>query len=134
MAMAPTLRTAIGGGCLLKTDGAEIYIDFTNGLVVPFADQKCRYRFEIARPLLEKTVTDRAVDWSNSLFLSCRFTAWRDGAYNEFLYNFFKSLSIERMRRAEQEAVRRTAPESATTQLWTSGKWFCCMRPTRLAV
>jgi UDP-MurNAc hydroxylase len=117
MAMAPTLRTAIGGGCLLKTDDAEMYIDFANGLVVPFASQKCRYRFEIARPLLEKTVADRAVDWSNSLFLSCRFTAWRDGAYNEFLYNFFKSLSVERMQRAEQEAVRRTAPDSASTQL-----------------
>jgi UDP-MurNAc hydroxylase len=117
MAMAPTLRNAIGGGCLLKTDDLELYIDFAKGLVEPFADQKCRYRFEIARPLLEMTIADKAVDWSNSLFLSCRFTAWRDGAYNEFLYNFFKSLSVERMRRAEQEAVRRTAPDSTTTQL-----------------
>jgi UDP-MurNAc hydroxylase len=117
MAMASTLRTAIGGGCLLKTDDTEIYINFASGLVELFVDQKYRYRFEITRPLLEKTVADKAVDWSNSLFLSCRFTAWRDGAYNEFLYNFFKSLSVERMRRAEQEAVRRTAPESANTQL-----------------
>ena len=117
LAMAPTLRTAIGGGCLLKTDDAEMYIDFANGLVVPFADQKYRYRFVTARPLLEKTVAERAVDWSNSLFLSCRFTAWRDGAYNEFLYNFFKSLSVERMRRAETEAIRRTTPEGAATQL-----------------
>jgi UDP-MurNAc hydroxylase len=117
MAMAPTLRQAIGGGCLLKTDGLEMYINFANGTVEEFANQKYRYRFEIARPLLEKTVADRAVDWSNSLFLSCRFTAWRDGAYNEFLYNFFKSLSVERMRRAEQEAVRRTAPDNAATQL-----------------
>jgi UDP-MurNAc hydroxylase len=117
LAMAPTLRAAIGGGCLLKTDDTEMYIDFANGLVVPFADQKYRYRFEIARPLMEKTVAEKAVDWSNSLFLSCRFTAWRDGTYNEFLYNFFKSLSVERMRRAEDEAVRRTAPESAGAQL-----------------
>jgi UDP-MurNAc hydroxylase len=117
MAMAPTLRQAIGGECLLKTDGLEMYINFANGTVEEFANQKYRYRFEIARPLLEKTVADRAVDWSNSLFLSCRFTAWRDGAYNEFLYNFFKSLSVERMRRAEQEAVRRTAPDNAATQL-----------------
>jgi UDP-MurNAc hydroxylase len=117
MALAPTLRNAIGGGCLLKTDGAEIFVDFTNGHVEPFIAQKYRYRFEIARPLLEKTVADRAVDWSNSLFLSCRFSAWRDGAYNEFLYNFFKSLSVERMRRAETEAIRRTAPEGAATQL-----------------
>jgi UDP-MurNAc hydroxylase len=117
MAMAPTLRTAIGGGCLLKTDDTDFYINFASGLVEPFIGQKHRYRFEIARPLLEMTVADRAVDWSNSLFLSCRFTAWRDGAYNEFLYNFFKSLSVERMRRAEQEAVRRTDPNNAPTQL-----------------
>ena len=117
MAMAPTLRQAIGGGCLLKTDDLEMYVNFANGTVEKFTNQKYRYRFEIARPLLEKTVADKAVDWSNSLFLSCRFTAWRDGAYNEFLYNFFKSLSVERMRRAEDEAVRRTAPESADAQL-----------------
>ena len=117
MALAPTLRSAIGGGCLLKTDDAEIFIDFESGHVEPFIAQKYRYRFEIARPLLEKTVAERAVDWSNSLFLSCRFSAWRDGAYNEFLYNFFKSLSVERMRRAETEAIRRTAPDGSTEQL-----------------
>jgi UDP-MurNAc hydroxylase len=88
-------------------------------VVVPFDGQQHKYRFTLPRPLLESVVASKAVDWSNSLFLSCRFTAWRDGAYNEFLYNFFKSLSVERMRRAEQEAVRRTAPDSATTQLST---------------
>ena len=53
---------------------------------------------------------DRAVDWSNSLFLSARFRAWRAGDFNEYLYNFFKSLSVERMRRTEAEAVRKLAP------------------------
>jgi UDP-MurNAc hydroxylase len=62
---------------------------------------------EISRPLLEGVVKQKAVDWSNSLFLSCRFIAWRDGSYNEYLYNFFKSLSVERMRRAEQEVARK---------------------------
>jgi UDP-MurNAc hydroxylase len=57
------------------------------------------------------------VDWSNSLFLSCRFSAWRDGEFNEHLYNFFKSLSAERMRRAEDEAVRRTAPEVVSEEI-----------------
>ncbi|MEO5974075.1 MAG: Rieske 2Fe-2S domain-containing protein, partial [Ilumatobacteraceae bacterium] len=50
-------------------------------------------------------------DWSNSLLLSCRFSAWRDGEFNEYLYNFFKSLSVERMHRAEAEAVRQTSPQ-----------------------
>jgi len=49
-------------------------------------------------------VAGRAVDWSNALFLSCRFQAWRAGEFNEFLYNFFKSLSPERMARTEAEA------------------------------
>jgi UDP-MurNAc hydroxylase len=56
----------------------------------------------------------RAVDWSNSLFLSCRFTAWREGDFNEYLYNFFKSLSVERMRRTEAEAVRKLDPPTET--------------------
>ena len=56
----------------------------------------------------------RAVDWSNSLFLSCRFRAWRDGEFNEWVYNFFKSLSVERMRRTEAEAVRRLDPPTET--------------------
>jgi len=53
----------------------------------------------------------RAVDWSNALFLSCRFRAWRAGPFNEYVYNFFKSLSVERMRRAESEALHKLDPE-----------------------
>ena len=48
---------------------------------------------------VETVVAGRAVDWSNALFLSCRFRAWRAGEFNEFVYNFFKSLS-ERAHRA----------------------------------
>jgi UDP-MurNAc hydroxylase len=44
------------------------------------------------------------------LVLSVRFRAWRENDYNEYLYNFFKSLSIERMRRTEAEAVRKLHP------------------------
>jgi UDP-MurNAc hydroxylase len=112
LAMAPLLRTAIGGGCVVNTDDLSIYIDFAGGAVVPFEGQPHKYRFTIARPLLEAVVASKAVDWSNSLFLSCRFSAWREGEYNEYLYNFFKSLSVERMRRAEQEVVRKNAPDT----------------------
>jgi UDP-MurNAc hydroxylase len=37
----------------------------------------------------------------NHIFLSCRFEAERKGQYNEFLYSFFKCLSIERIEYAE---------------------------------
>jgi UDP-MurNAc hydroxylase len=110
LAMAPTLRTAVGASCLLGAGDVDVLIDFPAGEVRPYAGEPYRFRFEIDRTLVESVVADRAVDWSNSLFLSCRFRAWRDGEFNEWLYNFFKSLSVERMRRTEAEAVRRLAP------------------------
>ena len=80
----------------------------------PVRRRAVRFRFDIARPLVEKVVAERAVDWSNSLFLSCRFRAWRDGEFNEYVYNFFKSLSPARMRRTEAEALRKLHPPTET--------------------
>ena len=118
LAMAPSLRGAIGGNCLVKTDGEDILIDFPTGKITAYNNEPIKFRMEIARPLLEGVVKQKAVDWSNSLFLSCRFTAWRDGSYNEYLYNFFKSLSVERMRRAEQEVVRKNgAPDEVSNEI-----------------
>jgi UDP-MurNAc hydroxylase len=111
LAMAPSLRAAIGGNCLVKTEGEDILIDFPNGKISAYNNEPIKFRMEIGRPLLEGVVRQKAVDWSNSLFLSCRFTAWRDGSYNEYLYNFFKSLSVERMRRAEQEVARKNSAQ-----------------------
>jgi UDP-MurNAc hydroxylase len=110
LAMAPTLRAAVGSACLLRAGNVEVLIDFPAGTVRAYDGSPCRFRFEVDRTLVEAVVADRAVDWSNSLFLSCRFRAWRDGEFNEWVYNFFKSLSVERMRRTEAEAVRRLAP------------------------
>jgi UDP-MurNAc hydroxylase len=112
--MAPTLCAAVGSACLFKVVGEggelELLIDFPNAEVRAYDGEPYAFRFEIARPLVETVTADRAVDWSNSLFLSARFRAWRQGDFNEYLYNFFKSLSIERMRRTEAEAVRKLAP------------------------
>ena len=69
----------------------------------------------------QSVVAARAVDWSNALFLSCRFHAWRDGPFNEYLYNFFKSLSVERMRRAESEARRKLDPPDAHEEIELGG-------------
>ena len=108
LAMAPTLRKLVNGNCLIQTDGLNIYIDFAEGRVRLHDGGDYSFRFTISRDLLETVITRRAVDWSNSLFLSARFSAWRAGEYNEYLYNFFKSLSVERMNRTEAEAVRKT--------------------------
>ncbi|MDP5087930.1 MAG: Rieske 2Fe-2S domain-containing protein, partial [Ilumatobacteraceae bacterium] len=93
--------------CLIRTRELQILIDFENGKVTEFSDQSYGCRFDIPHELLKTVVDQRAVDWSNSFFLSCRFTAWRSGEFNEYLYNFFKSLSVERMTRAEHEATER---------------------------
>ena len=112
--MAPTLRAAVGTACLLRAGDVEVLIDFPAGEVRADAGEPHGFRFDIDRALVETVVADRAVDWSNSLFLSLRFRAWREDEFNEWLYNFFKSLSVERMRRTEAEAVRRLDPPTET--------------------
>ncbi|MGI9051825.1 MAG: Rieske 2Fe-2S domain-containing protein [Ilumatobacteraceae bacterium] len=138
LAMAPTVREEIGAGCLLRAGEVDVFIDFPAGQVRPHAGEAFRYRFEIGRPLVETVVAARAVDWSNSLFLSCRFRAWRDGEFNEWLYNFFKSLSRERMRRTEAEAVRRLHPPTEVEPDIELGDWTvqrrCPHRNADLAV
>ncbi len=122
MAMAPTLCDAIGDVCVLHAgdspsqigtpgDGVAIALDFRNREVRDWHGEPYSFRFNIQRELVESVVAQRANDWSNALFLSCRFTAWRAGPFNEYLYNFFKSLSVERMRRAEAEALRKHDPD-----------------------
>jgi UDP-MurNAc hydroxylase len=112
--IAPTLRSAVGANCLISTGDARLVIDFPAGEVREFHDDPYSFSFDIPRALIETVVANRAVDWSNSLFLSCRWTGWREGDFNEYLYNFFKSLSVERMRRAEAEVVRKLDPPVVT--------------------
>ncbi|WP_420451836.1 Rieske 2Fe-2S domain-containing protein [Ilumatobacter sp.] len=132
LAMAPTLRSQIGSNVVLRAlpatslDGTtdavsdaaggerlDVVIDFVAGEVRAHRDEPYAFRFDIDRRLVETVAARRAVDWSNSLLLSCRFVAWREGEFNEYVYNFFKSLSRERVRRAEAEAVRKVAPPDA---------------------
>ncbi len=110
LAMAPTLRAQVGANVLLCAGDLPILIDFPAGTVRRHDGEPYAFRFDIPRELVETVVAQRAVDWSNSLLLSCRFTAWREGEFNEYVYNFLKSLSRERMRRAEAEVVRKLTP------------------------
>ena len=119
LAACPTVREGIGAACLLRpcplvAGDVEILIDFPAGDVRAYAGEPFGFRFEIDRSLVEQVVAERAVDWSNSLFLSCRFRAWRQGEFNEYVYNFFKSLSPARMRRTEAEALRKLHPPTET--------------------
>jgi UDP-MurNAc hydroxylase len=107
LAMSPSVRQGVGGNALIVAGDLNIYINFFDGIVEEHAGQAFAYKFTVPRNLLERVVSTRAIDWSNSLFLSCRFTAWREGSYNEYLYNFLKSLSVERMNRTESEAKQK---------------------------
>jgi len=108
--MAPTLCSAVGANCLFRAGELELVIDFPHAQVRAYDGEPYSFRFDIPRELVETVAAQRAVDWSNSLFLSARFRAWRDGDFNEYVYNFFKSLSVERMRRTEAEALRKLSP------------------------
>ncbi len=110
LAMAPSLCSGVGDRCLLRAGDLAVIIDFPLGEVREYAGESHAFRFEIQRELVETVVAQRSVDWSNALFLSCRFRAWRAGPFNEYVYNFFKSLSLERMRRTEAEARQRLDP------------------------
>jgi UDP-MurNAc hydroxylase len=137
MAMAPAVRTGIGAAALVRSGDLAIYLDFPTGTVRRHAGEPYDFRFDIPRPLLETVVAEQAVDWSNSLFLSCRFRAWRRGPFNEFLYNFLKSLSRERMALTEAEARRKLAPPPQVEELERCGfvfERFCPHRQADLAV
>jgi UDP-MurNAc hydroxylase len=74
------------------------------------------YRFHIDPALLEYCIIHHEEDWINQIFLSCRFEAERKGACNEYVYNFFKCLTPERLQYAEGYYAEKTAVK----QLWES--------------
>jgi UDP-MurNAc hydroxylase len=140
LASAPTLRASVGAAALLRLGDLDVLVDFPAGQVRAWRGEPYAFSFDIERRLVETVVADRAVDWSNALFLSCRFRAWREGEFNEFLYNFFKSLSPERMARAEAEAhvkQREVDPDSEVDEV-RLGDWiverYCPHRQADLAM
>jgi UDP-MurNAc hydroxylase len=102
----------VGAPVLLDLGDTAVVVDFPARKVVPFTGQHCPYRYFLPAPLVVRCIEEREVDWLNALFLSCRFEAERDGSYNEFIYNFFRSLSAERMAYTERYyEERRTGLE-----------------------
>lgn len=108
--------TAVGiNGCvLIDCDVQQIVLDFHTRKVYAWQNEEWDYRFHIDRALLEYCIINHEEDWINQIFLSCRFEAQRKGAYNEYVYNFFKCLSPERLQYAEGYY----AEKSSDKQLW----------------
>jgi UDP-MurNAc hydroxylase len=99
----------------------DVLIDFVQRSVSEYSDEKVRYRFRTRRAYVEQLIFEHEIDWVNSLFLSCRFSAHRIGPYNEFIYVFFKCLSEERLNYAEGwflEQNESEAAESITLDGW----------------
>jgi UDP-MurNAc hydroxylase len=126
LAEADHIATGIDGGVRFTCEDAErgdvdVLIDFVAREVRAYTDEKLRYRFRTRRAYVEQLIAEHQIDWVNSLFLSCRFSAQRIGPYNEFVYVFFKCLSEERLNYAEGWFAEQNAAEASETV--TLGDW-----------
>jgi UDP-MurNAc hydroxylase len=126
LAEADHMAAGIDGGVRLTCEDTErgdvdVLIDFVAREVRPYAGEKIRYRFRTRRAYVEHLVAEHEIDWVNSLFLSCRFSAHRIGPYNEFVYVFFKCLSEERLNYAEGWFAEQN--ESEAKETITLGDW-----------
>ena len=110
----------INGRVLLDLEREKIVLDFQQRLVHEYNDETCDYRFRIDPALVEHQILNHEEDWVNGLFLSCRFEAKRRGAYNEYVYNFFKVLSPDRLKYSEAY-YSQSAP---VRQLWECGNFM----------
>ena len=75
----------IGAAVRIETDDESVLLDFPEREVRADDGREVDFRFTIPRLLLDHLVRTRTDDWVNSLFLSLRFSAWRRGAYNDYL-------------------------------------------------
>ena len=98
MKRAPYLSDAIGAQVRFTAgDAADLVIDFPTSEVRPYDGESVRYWFRTEADLVATNLARGEIDWSNSLFLSMRFSASRIGKFNEYLYTFFKCLSVDRI-------------------------------------
>jgi UDP-MurNAc hydroxylase len=110
----------VNGRVLLEAGDEHIIIDFLERRVYRHAGEQFRYRFHIDRALVESCILRHEEDWVNELFLSCRFEAEREGPYNEYVYNFIKGLSPERLQYAEGYY----AEQAPVQELWRCGDYL----------
>ncbi|UQE75196.1 MBL fold metallo-hydrolase [Gordonia sp. PP30] len=103
MAQSDLICDGIGYPVGLVVGDETFVLDFPNREVrmKQDGDGKYRYGFRIAPELVRTVLRDNEPDWVNTIFLSTRFTTWRIGGYNEYLYTFFKCLTDERIAYAD---------------------------------
>ncbi len=118
--MADLTCAGVNARVLLDCSTEQIVIDFVQRKVYRWNGEDCRYKFWTDSALVEDCILRHEEDWVNSLFLSCRFEAEREGAYNEYVYNFFKCLTPERLQYAEGYY----AEKSPVHELWQCGDYL----------
>jgi UDP-MurNAc hydroxylase len=135
---APITSAGIGGNVVLDfapgaTPPEGVCIDFVDGRVTAWNGEPWVYKVDVDRRLVEACIERRLDDWVNALFLSCRFTAHREGAFNEYVMTFFKALSPERIAYVERSyrEVRRRADEFFECDGWRIER-FCPHRQADL--
>ncbi|MFY2860965.1 Rieske 2Fe-2S domain-containing protein [Mycobacterium sp. THU-M104] len=102
MGASDEICDGIGSPVELVIGPETVILDFPKRTVrEPNPDETVRYGFTIAPELVRTVLRDDEPDWVNTIFLSTRFTAWRIGGYNEYLYTFFKCLTDERVAYAD---------------------------------
>lgn len=112
LAEADALSAGVNGRVLLDCGKEKIVIDFLTRKVYAHNGENCRYKFEIYPRIVRTLIENHEEDWINSVFLSCRFKADRDGPYNSYVYAFFACLSLERLRHLEEHyAATRKSDE-----------------------
>lgn len=96
-----TIRNGIGGPVRFTIGELDMVVDFPKAKLREYAGEETTYWFRIPPDLVSTNIADREIDWSNSIFLSCRFRAGRVGKFNEFIYTFLKCLSRDRIEYVE---------------------------------
>lgn len=120
MAIADLTARRIRSSVVLDWGDGAAELDFRRRRVRTWEGTPVPYYFRVPGPLIQACLDDHVVDWVNSLFLSCRFRARRDGEYNEAVYTFFKCLSPERIQYAEGYWMESEADK----ELWQYGPWL----------
>ncbi|WP_067825878.1 Rieske 2Fe-2S domain-containing protein [Nocardia inohanensis] len=118
MAQSDLICDGIGYPVGLVMGDETVVLDFPKRVVreVIAGEGKYRYGFRIDPVLVRTVLRDNEPDWVNTIFLSTRFTTWRIGGYNEFLYTFFKCLTDERIAYADGW-FSEAHDDSASTEL-----------------
>ena len=110
----------VNGRLLLDCGEQATVVDFQQRRVYPWQGEEWEYRIGVDPALIESCIVNRYEDWINQLFLSCRFEAERRGPFNEYVYNFFKTLTEERIQYAEGYYAEQFHDQ----QMWECGDFL----------